>query len=202
MAFTHFVPRIRQRTLFFRMGSFDNWQPDSQCFNFLRSMIYFYAMEKTEREDDAMNTREDGAPGSQSGNLFAYGTLMCGDIMYEVSGCHLPNEPGTLTGYSRRSVTGESYPAIIPDREAAVDGVIYRNVPGSAWYRLDRFEGEMYERRQVTVILNNRTTLSAETYVIHPEYLNRLDQSGWDFDDFIRNAKANFQRCYKGYQAL
>ncbi len=149
-----------------------------------------------------MNSKKEDDLSFRSGNLFAYGTLMCDDIMYEVSGYHLPGEPGTLKGYSRRSVTGENYPAIMPDREAAVEGITYRNVPGSAWHRLDRFEGEMYERRHVTVILNDRTELSAETYIIHPEYLEHLDQSGWDFDDFIRKGKASFQRNYKGYHLL
>jgi gamma-glutamylcyclotransferase (GGCT)/AIG2-like uncharacterized protein YtfP len=127
---------------------------------------------------------------------------MCEDIMYDVSGYHLSHEPARLKGYRRRSVIGENYPAIMPDRQASVDGLIYRNVPSSAWDRLDRFEGEMYERHHVAVELNNRTTLSAETYVIHPVYLNRLDQSDWDFDDFIRKSKASFQKHYQGYQSL
>jgi hypothetical protein len=127
---------------------------------------------------------------------------MCEDIMYDVSGYHLPHEPGTLRGYSRRSVIGENYPAIMPDREATVDGLIYRNVPSSVWGRLDRFEGDMYKRHHVAVELCNRTTLSAETFIIRPAYLNRLDQSGWDFEAFIRNGKAIFQRHYKGYHSL
>ena len=135
-------------------------------------------------------------------NLFTYGTLMCEDIMYDVTGHHLSSEPATLRGYGRRSVIGEHYPAIMSDSEATVVGLIYWNLPSSAWDRLDRFEGEMYERHHVTVELNNRTTLSAEAYIIHPDFLNRLDQSDWDFDDFIRNGKANFQRHYKGYQSL
>lgn len=127
---------------------------------------------------------------------------MCEDIMHEVSGYRLPHDPGTLRGYSRRSVTGENYPAILPDKEATVDGLIYRNIPSTVWDRLDRFEGEMYERHHVTVELNDRTTLSAETYVIHPVYLNRLDQFDWDLDEFIRNGKASFQKQYKGYHSL
>ena len=135
-------------------------------------------------------------------NLFTYGTLMCEDIMYEVSGYHLRHTPGILRGYSRRSVMGEHYPAIMPDMEATVSGLIYFNLPGSAWDRLDRFEGEMYERLLVTVESNDRPQLSAETYVIHPDYLNLLDQSDWDFNDFIKNGKTSFQRHYKGYHSL
>lgn len=135
-------------------------------------------------------------------NLFAYGTLMCEDIMVEVTGQHLPYEPATLRGYSRRSVIGENYPAIMPDSEATVYGLIYRNLKRSIWDRLDRFEGQMYERHHVAVELANRAQLFAETYVIHPGYLNRLDQSDWDYDDFIRNGKGSFQRHYKGFQSL
>jgi len=127
---------------------------------------------------------------------------MCEDIMVEVSGCHLSHVPGILKGYSRRSVRGEHYPAIVPDNESIVEGVVYRNVPNSVWDRLDRFEGKMYERHHVVVELKNRKTLAAETYVIHPAHLNLLDQSDGDFDDFIRNGKASFQRHYKGYHPL
>jgi len=51
------------------------------------------------------------------GNLFAYGTLMCEDIVVEASGCRLPHVPGVFRGYSRRSVTGEHDPATVPGRE-------------------------------------------------------------------------------------
>ncbi len=135
-------------------------------------------------------------------NLFAYGTLMCDDIMREVSGWHLSHVPGTLKGYKRRSVKGEAYPALVPDAKGSVEGVVYRNVPESAWDRLDLFEGEMYARQRVQIELKDGGTLSAEAYVVQPAFLDRLDQSDWDFADFLRNGKARFQRHYKGYQSL
>ena len=125
---------------------------------------------------------------------------MCEDIMFEVSGCHLPHVPGTLRGYSRRSVIGEHYPAIVPDKEATVEGVVYRDVPNPVWDRLDRFEGEMYKRQSVHIELNDDGMLYAETYVIQPEFLNRLDQSEWDFEDFIATGKAIFRQHYKGFK--
>ena len=135
-------------------------------------------------------------------NLFSYGTLMCNDIMEDVSGCRLSCVPGTLRGYSRRSVRGEHYPALVPHEEGRVEGVVYRNVPDSAWGRLDRFEGEMYARQLVQIELNDGSTLQAATYVVQPEFLGHLDQTDWDFADFLRNGKASFQRHYKGYQSL
>ena len=136
------------------------------------------------------------------GNIFAYGTLMCEDIMFEVSGYHLSQVHATLHGYARKSVRGEKYPAIVVDDEKKVDGMIYLDVPASAWDRLDRFEGEMYERLHVVVELKDGRTLDAETYVIHPDFLDHLDQSDWDFDNFMRNGKSSFQKYYKGYHSL
>ncbi len=135
-------------------------------------------------------------------NLFAYGTLMCEDIMEEVSGCRLSCVPGTVRGYSRRSVRGEHYPALVLDEEGRVEGVVYRNLPNSAWDCLDRFEGEMYVRQPVQIELNDGATLPATTYVVRPEFLHRLEESEWDFVDFLSNGKERFRRDYRGYQQL
>ena len=51
-------------------------------------------------------------------NLFAYGTLMCEDIMQDVAGCRLSCVPAELRGYSRRRVRGEHYPALVEGRPA------------------------------------------------------------------------------------
>ena len=135
-------------------------------------------------------------------NLFAYGTLMCEDIMQDVAGCRLSCVPAELRGYSRRRVRGEHYPALVPDERGFVRGVLYQDVPDSAWDRLDRFEGDMYERRPVEVCLEDGRIMSAATYVARSAFLGCLDEADWDFDDFLRSGRAAFQRQYKGYQAL
>jgi len=122
---------------------------------------------------------------------------MCEEIMVEISGCRLSHVFGTLKGYERRSVMGEPYPAIVPHKENSVEGVVYQNVPDRAFDRLDRFEGEMYERQSVNIELNRGGALPAETYVIKEAFLNLLDHTDWDFDDFIVGGKASFQRQYK-----
>ena len=134
--------------------------------------------------------------------FFAYGSLMCEDIMQEVSGCCLSKMPGILRGYSRRPIKDELYPAIIPDNDGLVDGIIYRDVPGLAWGRLDRFEGEMYSRQSVLIELMDGSTLDTATYVLKPEFMNQLEPYEWDFTDFLCNHKEDFVNCYKGYFAL
>ena len=127
---------------------------------------------------------------------------MCEDIMEEVSGCRLSYLPGTVRGYSRKSVRGEHYPALVLDEEGCVEGVVYRNLLSSAWERLDLFEGEMYVRQVVQIELNDGATLLAATYVVQPEFLGHLEESEWSFADFLRTCKKRFQRDYRGYQQL
>jgi len=135
-------------------------------------------------------------------HLFAYGTLLCDDILCDVAGCRLSPVPGTLRGYGRRAVRGEPYPALVPDPEGRVAGVVYRHVPDAAWRRLDRFEGEMYVRHVVEIDLDDGVTLPAQTYVVRLECLHRLDPSDWDFAAFLRHDKERFQSGYQGYRAL
>ena len=63
------------------------------------------------------------------GNLFAYGTLMCEDIMRSVAGVELRHANGVLRGYKRLEVKNEHYPAIIEVDGSEVDGVVYCDIP-------------------------------------------------------------------------
>ncbi len=135
-------------------------------------------------------------------NLFAYGTLMCNDIIQNVSGCLLGGMPGALRGFDRRSVRGEHYPALVQQGDGRVDGVLYCNLPESAWKRLDRFEGTLYTRQRVEVELADGSSLPATAYVWRPEFLDLVDSSGWDFTNFLRCGKSDFEESYQGYRSL
>ncbi|SHF16573.1 Uncharacterized conserved protein YtfP, gamma-glutamylcyclotransferase (GGCT)/AIG2-like family [Desulfacinum infernum DSM 9756] len=132
-------------------------------------------------------------------HLFAYGTLMCEDIMEEVAGCRLTSEPGILRGYRRRRVKGQLYPGIAPEAGQAVEGVVYRHVPDSAWLRLDRFEGPMYVRRLVEVESTDGRRERAFAYVVRHSFLDRLGEEDWDFATFLREGKMRFRETYEGY---
>jgi gamma-glutamylcyclotransferase (GGCT)/AIG2-like uncharacterized protein YtfP len=134
-------------------------------------------------------------------NLFAYGSLMCQDIMAAVSGFCAAGVPGTARGYRRRSVKGETYPAMVADASCDTGGVVYRDLPDAAWERLDRFEGDLYARLDVAVELEDGGTVPAEAYIVRPEHVDCLEASGWDFDVFLREGKARFLREYKGFRA-
>jgi gamma-glutamylcyclotransferase (GGCT)/AIG2-like uncharacterized protein YtfP len=134
--------------------------------------------------------------------LFAYGTLMCEDIMLEVAGLFCPSAPATLTGYQRLCVKGQDYPALVPNAAECVAGVVYYDVPTKAWERLDRFEGEMYTRQSVSIELNAEEKAFALAYVTRPECLGRLETRAWSVETFLDEGKDRFVRSYMGYQWL
>ena len=117
---------------------------------------------------------------------------MCPDIMWKISGSKLVQLPGILKGFSRRVVKGELYPAIIADSENCVQGIVYTDVSESAWSRLDDFEGEMYDRRRVTIELLSGTAILADAYICKHAFLHCLDAKDWDFEEFVKKGKAGF----------
>jgi gamma-glutamylcyclotransferase (GGCT)/AIG2-like uncharacterized protein YtfP len=135
-------------------------------------------------------------------HLFAYGTLMCEDIMQEVSDCLPEHRRGVLKGYARRRVRGQVYPGLLQREGNPVDGVVHLDVPASAWERLDRFEGEMYARQAVSIEMDDGGRLTAETYIVRPEYIDRLEEAEWNFSEFLSSGKSKFRAGYVGYHSL
>lgn len=136
-------------------------------------------------------------------DLFAYGTLMCADIMREVTGCpELAGTAGLLRDHYRLCVRGEHYPGLVPRPGASVEGIVYHAVPADAWTRLDRFEGEMYVRVGVEVELADATLHRVQTYLVHPGLTSLLVDREWRLEDFLCRGKADFESTYAGYAAI
>ncbi len=132
-------------------------------------------------------------------DLFTYGTLMSPEIMTKVAGCRLAALPANLQNYQRFLVRDEVYPGITVKAGGQVDGMLYLDVPDAALQRLDVFEGEMYERRGVTVQEKGGTVREAMTYVFRPEYHDLLTDIPWDFDEFLASGKKRFVDGYFGF---
>jgi gamma-glutamylcyclotransferase (GGCT)/AIG2-like uncharacterized protein YtfP len=135
-------------------------------------------------------------------NIFAYGTLMCDDIMREVAGLQLSFTQGILNNYQRYTVKNEIYPALIPAEYSRVIGIIYYDISNAAWDRLDRFEGEMYVRQKVNVLVNNKEMISAVTYVLKPEFSHYITDIIWDYEKFLKNGKERFLNYYNGFKLI
>jgi gamma-glutamylcyclotransferase (GGCT)/AIG2-like uncharacterized protein YtfP len=135
------------------------------------------------------------------GTLFAYGTLMDDDIMVEVAGATFPRMPGTIIGYNRYLIKGETYPGLVAEEGSRVEGVVYRNVSAAAWVRLDLFEGEAYEKVEVAVCCGN-DILPAAAYLLRSCFTGFLEKSVWDYPEFLRKGKQLFQNRYSGFASV
>lgn len=137
-----------------------------------------------------------------SQHCFTYGSLMCDDIMAAVAGLRAAAVPARLDGYRRSPVIGEHYPGMVPAAGDKVEGVLYLELPDTAWARLDAFEGDEYRREQVSVACADGRIETAWTYVFKPEYAARLAAGAWDFERFLETGKARFEARYLGFDSL
>ena len=141
-------------------------------------------------------------PSAASHTLFTYGSLMCTDIMAQVSGAELPPTPATLHDYARFCVQDEEYPGVIAQAGGTVAGILYQGIQPAHWKRLDAFEGEMYERCPVAVLLAAGQKIMADCYVFRSAFAHRLTKAEWDFAAFQRSGKSVFQHQYCGFKAI
>ena len=132
-------------------------------------------------------------------HFFAYGSLMCEDIMRSVAGECQQLSAATLHDYQRMAIKGESYPAITQVKGGVVNGVVYTGISDAGLIQLDKFEGEMYQRVERKLVLDNAQQLMVFVYEIKPEYIERLDNKSWSFKHFIQHAKHTFIAEYSGF---
>ncbi|KAK3200847.1 hypothetical protein GRF29_213g119578 [Pseudopithomyces chartarum] len=155
-----------------------------------------------------------------SHTLFFYGTLMAPPVLHRViwnqttppTPAHaslLHIRPAILHAFQRRQVRDADYPAIVPSPSASVRGTLVTGLTDGDVWRLDIFEGDMYERVGVGVrVLEQRKgegegeegmgdletreednvegeEVQAQTYVWKAgEQL--LESKEWDFEVFVR----------------
>ena len=133
-------------------------------------------------------------------NIFTYGTLMIPSVMHAVTNRPFPSQKAVLKGYARFTVTGESYPGIIPASDAVTQGLIYNDVDAKSLERLDEFEGDLYQRTSVRVETVKKDILNADTYVIKPEYRGCLSFQEWHVKEFARKHLETFLKTYQGFR--
>jgi gamma-glutamylcyclotransferase (GGCT)/AIG2-like uncharacterized protein YtfP len=135
-------------------------------------------------------------------SLFTYGSLMCEDIMFTVIGRSLPHCPAFLPDYLRFKVKNEQYPGVIQDFGGLVEGVVYHGIEPHCWERLDRFEGDMYGRRQVMIRYPDHGEDTVYCYVVKSGYRQLLTKESWEFETFLRHGKKIFQTRYLGSKGI
>ncbi len=133
-------------------------------------------------------------------NLFAYGTLIDPEIMRKVAGELPRHAPAVLYDYERKILRDRPYPGIRAKAGSAVRGLLYFDISAQGLDRLDRFEGKMYIRTEVSVIPEGGAAVAAWTYILSPGFEGELCDADWSYEDFLREGKAAFESGYEGFR--
>ena len=134
--------------------------------------------------------------------LFTYGTLMDSLIMEQVAGDAFDSVSGILTNHLRKRVRQRVFPAVTPKSGHHVEGRLYLKLTDSAMTRLDRFEGDLYQRQSVSVQLKSQELIQAFAYVIRPEHQSMLSEHDWSLDNFQLQHRGYFKNEYEGFREL
>ncbi len=132
-------------------------------------------------------------------DVFVYGTLLLQDIQRRVTGRTFEAVAARLKGFARRRVRGETYPSLVPDAGAWVDGAVLRDVDDSSLARLDAYEGDAYERIPVRVRCADGRETDASLWLLRASERQRLSDEPWDLATFVARDLARFEAEYEGF---
>jgi gamma-glutamylcyclotransferase (GGCT)/AIG2-like uncharacterized protein YtfP len=126
--------------------------------------------------------------------LFVYGTLMVPEVLVALLGRVPSRREASLTGYRRYAIQGECYPAIISDANASVSGYLLTGLTEAEVEIFDAYEGDPYERTQVSVNVNGAPT-GAQCYVWRSESDVRFGRDEWNLETFRTTHLARYLRA-------
>jgi gamma-glutamylcyclotransferase (GGCT)/AIG2-like uncharacterized protein YtfP len=130
-------------------------------------------------------------------HVFTYGTLLVAEVMEAVAGGRFAGVAARLDGFERVCVRGAVYPGARAVDASSIDGVLWLDVSDAALVRLDRFEGEIYERRIVSVATADGPR-DAQVYLVTPAHHHLLDTAPWDLERFRREHLARYLEHCRG----
>ncbi|ABR90627.1 AIG2-related protein [Janthinobacterium sp. Marseille] len=84
----------------------------------------------------------------------------------------------TLPGFARYALADDTYPGMVAQANARVEGVLYYDVAPQDLAALDAFEGSEYRREDVNVVIESGKTVIACTYIFLAE--QRLSGLPWE----------------------
>ena len=125
--------------------------------------------------------------------IFAYGTLGFPEIVHALTGRRFSSRPAVLEGFARYRVRGRSYPGIVPVPGARTAGVLFAGVDLRSLALLDRFEADLYERREVRVCAGAGPALTALTYIVAAGRRQCLGREPWDRERFAARHLAAYR---------
>jgi gamma-glutamylcyclotransferase (GGCT)/AIG2-like uncharacterized protein YtfP len=115
-------------------------------------------------------------------NIFTYGSLMFRVVWEQVVRGRCLSGKAMLEDHARYAISAATYPGMVAQAGAGVEGILYRAVDAEDVARLDAFEGMEYRRTLVSVLLPDGTSVEAQTYIYTVP--QRLLSAPWYADRF------------------
>ncbi|MBI1892120.1 MAG: gamma-glutamylcyclotransferase [Burkholderiales bacterium] len=129
-------------------------------------------------------------------HIFTYGSLMFAEVWRRVVASSYRSAKGKILDHARYAVMHETYPGLVVQKGASVEGIVYFDVQAADIAALDNFEGPDYFRRTVTVQLQN-AQIEADTYIYGKQ--PGLSDMPWDPQAFeIERFLQTYCRVPKG----
>jgi gamma-glutamylcyclotransferase (GGCT)/AIG2-like uncharacterized protein YtfP len=136
-------------------------------------------------------------------HVFTYGSLMFPEVWRIVAGREFQTVAGAADGYAIFRVAGAPYPGIVADAGSVVRGLVYLDVDDVSIARLDKFEGEFYERLSLSVDCRDGQRRAAVAYVVPEKNRHVLSAEPWTAESFVASGGlAEFIERYQGFSWL
>ena len=135
--------------------------------------------------------------GQDCQHVFVYGSLMYLPVWSQVVQGVYACENAVATGFQRYAVPNETYPGMVRDQAAQVQGIVWLNVQPHDLARLDAFEGAEYQRETIEVKLNkDGSSMRAGAYLWRDSSL--LSDALWSVATFERDGMHAFLNKHVG----
>lgn len=135
-------------------------------------------------------------------NIFTYGSLMFAPVWQQVVKGQYQAIPSVLADHQRLAVLNEDYPVAIHQPAHHIQGVLYLGVNADDIARLDRFEGEYYDRISIQVTDAQGCVYSADVYRLNAQFQAILAPVDWDVEQFKQQGLQRFLQQYKGFLSI
>ena len=132
-------------------------------------------------------------------NIFTYGSLMFAPVWQQIVTGQYQTIPSVLAEHRRLAVLNEDYPAAIYQVDYSIQGVLYLNVNADDVARLDRFEGDYYDRVSVSVSDTHGLSYPAKVYRLNAQFQAILSPLDWNLEQFKQQGLQRFLQQYKGF---
>ena len=82
-------------------------------------------------------------------HLFVYGSLLFPELIEKLTGKNFSFLPAVLFGFQRLAVKDSDYPAIVPEVNKKVDGMLVLDVDRKSMKIFTYFEGDEYRKEEL-----------------------------------------------------